>query len=41
MFELKIVIDYDQEIPQSLTTDNPKAPRERATQPSRDTRKTN
>ena len=32
---------YDQEIPQSQTTDNPMAPRGRATQPSRDTRKTN
>ena len=38
--ELKIVSDYDQEIPQSQTTDNPMAPRGRATQPSRDTRKT-
>ena len=32
---------YDQEIPQSQTTDNPMTPRGRATQPSRDTRKTN
>ena len=31
---------YDQEIPQSQTTDNPMAPRERAIQPSEDTRKT-
>ena len=32
--------EYDQEIPQSQTADNPKAPRGRATQSSRDTRKT-
>ena len=38
---LKIVNDYDQEIPQSQTADNPVAPRGRAAQPSRDTRKTN
>ena len=38
---LEIVSEYDQKIPQSQTADNPKAPRERATQPSRDTRKTN
>ena len=37
----KIVSEYDQEIPQSQTTDNPVAPRGRAAQPSRDTRKTN
>ena len=37
----KIVSEYDQEIPQSQTTVNPLAPRGRATQPSRDTRKTN
>ena len=37
----KIVSDYDQEIPQSQTADNPVAPRGRAAQPSRDTRKTN
>ena len=37
----KIVSEYDQEIPQSQTTDNPMAPRGRATQPSRDTRRTN
>ena len=36
----KIVSEYDQEIPQSQTADNPIAPRGRATQPSRDTRKT-
>ena len=33
--------EYDQEIPQSQTADNPKAPRGRATQPSRDTRESN
>ena len=33
--------EYDQEIPQSPTADNPVAPRGRAAQPSRDTRKTN
>ena len=32
---------YDQEIPQSQTTDNPMALPGRATHPSRDTRKTN
>ena len=37
----KIVSEYDQEIPQSQTADNPVAPLGRATQPSRDTRKTN
>ena len=37
----KIVNEYDQEIPQSQTADNSVAPRERAAQPSRDTRKTN
>ena len=37
----KIVSEYDQEIPYSQTADNPMAPRGRATQPSRDTRKTN
>ena len=36
----KIVSEYDQEIPLSQTTDKPKAPRGRATQPSQDTRKT-
>ena len=36
----KIVSEYDQEIPQSQTADNPKAPRGRATQPSQDTRET-
>ena len=33
--------EYDQEIPQSQTADYPVAPRERAAQPSQDTRKTN
>ena len=37
----KIVSEYDQEIPQSQTADNPIAPPGRAAQPSRDTRKTN
>ena len=37
----EIVSEYDQEIPQSQTTDNPVAPRGRAAQPSQDTRKTN
>ena len=37
----KIVSEYDQEIPQSQTADNPVAPRGRAAQQSRDTRKTN
>ena len=37
----KIVNEYDQEIPQSQTADNPVAPRGRAAQPSRDTSKTN
>ena len=37
----RIVSEYDQEIPQSQTADNPVAPQGRATQPSRDTRKTN
>ena len=36
----KIVSEYDQEILQSQTADNPVAPRGRAAQPSRDTRKT-
>ena len=38
---VKIVSEYDQEMPQSQTADNPVAPRGRAAQPSRDTRKTN
>ena len=37
----KIVSEYDREMPQSQTEDKPMAPQERATQPSRDTRKTN
>ena len=37
----KIVSEYDQEIPQSQTADNPVAPRGRAAQPSQDTRNTN
>ena len=38
----KIVSEYDQEIQQSETADNPyMAQRGRATRPSRDTRKTN
>ena len=37
----KVVSEYDQEILQSQTADNPVAPRGRAAQPSRDTRKTN
>ena len=37
----KIVSEYDQEIPQSQTADNPVAPRGKAAQPSQDTRKTN
>ena len=37
----KTVSDYDQEIPQSPTADKPMAPRVRATQQLRDTRKTN
>ena len=37
----KIVSEYGQEIPQSQTADKPMAPRGRATQQSRDTRKTN
>ena len=40
-FEFKIVSEYDQEITQSQTADNPMAPRGRAAQPSRDTRKSN
>ena len=36
----KKVSEYDQEIPQSQIADNPVAPRGRAAQTSRDTRKT-
>ena len=35
------ISEYDQEIPQSQTTDKPIAPRGRVTQQLRDTRKTN
>ena len=38
---VKIVSEYDQEMPQSQTADNPMAPRGRAAQPSQDTSKTN
>ena len=41
IINLKIVSEYDQEIPQSQTAENPMASRGRAAQPSRDTRKTN
>ena len=41
LLNIKKVSEYDQEIPQSQTADNPVAPRGRATQPSRDARKTN
>ena len=37
----KIVSEYDQALPQSLTSDKPLAPRGRATQQSQDIRKTN
>ena len=37
----KIESEYDQEIPQSQTADNPMAQGGRAAQPSGDTRKTN
>ena len=36
-----MVSEYDQEIPQSQTADNPVVPGGRAAQPSQDTRKTN
>ena len=36
----KILSEYDQELPQSPTADNPVAPQGRVAQPSRDTRKT-
>ena len=38
---LQIESECDQEIPQSHTADKPMAPQGRATQQSRDTRKTN
>ena len=41
LFDSIIVIEYDQEMKQSQTADKPMAPRGRATQQSRDTRKTN
>ena len=41
VFTIKIVNEYDQEIPQSQTVDNPAAPRGWAAQPPRDTRETN
>ena len=40
-FGAKIVSEYDQEMPQSQTADHPMTPGGRATQPSRDTNKTN
>ena len=40
-YSIKIVSEYDQEIPQSQTADNPVALRRRADQPSQDTKKTN
>ena len=40
-FELKLVSEYGQEIPQSQTADKPMAPQGRATKQSQDTRKTN
>ena len=40
-FSSKIVSEYDQEIPQSQTADNPMAPPGRAAQPSRGKTKTN
>ena len=40
VYHKKIVSEYDQEIPRSQAADNPVAPRGRAAQPSRDTRKT-
>ena len=38
---LETVSEYDQEIPQSQIADNPTAPRGKAIQPPRNTRKTN
>ena len=40
-FPLEVVSECDQEIPLPQTADKPMAPRGRATQQSRDTRKTN
>ena len=39
--DVRIVSEYDQEIPKSQTADKPMVPRERATQQSHYTRKTN
>ena len=39
LHHINIVSEYDQEIPQSQTADNPMAPRGRAAQPPRDTMK--
>ena len=39
--ETALYCEYDQEIPQLQTEDNPVAPQGRVAQPSRDTRKTN
>ena len=41
VLQIKLVSEYDQETPQSQTADNHVAPRGRAAQPLRDTRKTN
>ena len=41
MKHIKIVSEYDQEIPQSKTADKPMAPRGRVTHQSPDTRNTN
>ena len=41
LISTKIGSEYDKEIPQTQTADKPMAPRGRATQQSRDTRKTN
>ena len=40
-YESEIVSEYDQEMTQSQTANNPMAPRGNAAQPSRDARKTN
>ena len=40
-WNIELVSEYYQEIPQSQTAGNPMSPRGRATQPSLDTRKTN
>ena len=41
IFSFRNSIEYDQEIPQSQTADNPVAPGGIAAKPSRDTRKSN